>query len=503
MNTLGCAYALPPLRDGILRMRGVIGLFVVAFCGIVVMGLAVASLPAAALTNVAVTPNDKSPWQQPSLGRDPVQAGRFAVAYELGSLYASPVCELGLSSDNGRSWRNIALVGSRGSVRFRTPHGDQVCDDPRLAYGPGGELYYVFSTIPKRPPAGGNKTFVYFMRSLDGGRTFTAPKLVARPSATPGRVGDFYPVIAAAPSGARVYVAFARTDSTGVKSDTYVASSSNRGRAFSRPVRVSRQTTTENGTIAVGGDGTVYVGFNDLTSTYVGCGTQPPTFTCPSVIYVARSFDHGRSFSSARIASVNAGCPGPDVNLQFGLSKAFCTPLHANGYAFYSPQVAAGTSRGSVYAVWWGGDPEKPSRVFFSRSRNGGRTWTSPRAFPGEAGGHEQYLPEISVAPNGRIDVIYYDHIYYDRGLGYGYDNVVWTHSSDGGRRFSRPLKLSTHGSDTSIGPPMPFGPNTSFGNFLGLASTNNELFAAWTDSRRGHRGTSKQDIFFGAVRAK
>ena len=480
-----------------------VGQFLVALFTAAVCGLSVASAPAAALTNVAVTPNDKSPWNQPSLARDPVRAGRLAVAYELGSMYASPVCEIGLSSDNGRSWKNVALVGSRGAVRFRIPRGDRVCDNPQLAYGPGGELYYVFSTIPKPPPGGGNKTFVYFMRSLDGGRTFTAPRLVARPSATRDRVGDFYPVIAAAPSGRWVYVAFTRTDSTGVNSDTYVASSSNRGRTFSRPVRVSRQTTTESGTIAVGSDGTVYLGFNDLTSTYVGCGTQPPTFTCPSVIYAARSFDHGRSFSSARIASVNAGCPGPDVELRFGLPKAFCTPLHSNGYAFYSPQVVPGASRGSLYAVWWGGDPQTPARVFFSRSRNGGRTWTSPQSFPGGAGGHEQYLPEMSVAPNGRIDVIYYDHVYYDRGAGNGYENVLWTHSSDGGRRFSAPLKLTTRSSNTSIGPPEPFGPGTSFGNFLGLASTDNELFAAWTDSRRGHRGTSKQDVFFAGVRAK
>ena len=143
-----------------------------------------------------------------------------------------------------------------------------------------------------------------------------------------------------------VHVAFARTDSTGVHSDTYVASSSERGRTFSRPVRVSRQTTTENGTIAVGGDETVYVGSNDLTSTYVGCGTQPVTFTCPSLVYVARSFDHGRSFSSARVTSVNPGCPGPDVDLRFGLPKAFCTPLHADEYSFYSPQVLPGASKG-------------------------------------------------------------------------------------------------------------------------------------------------------------
>lgn len=358
----------------------------------------------------------------------------------------------------------------------------------------------MFATFPKPPPAGGNKTYVYVMRSLNGGRTFAAPKLLARPSATPGRVGDFYPVLAADPAGGHVYVAFTRTDSTGNKSDTYVAASSNGSLAFSRPVRVSRQTTTENGTLAVGRDGSVYVGFDDLSDTFVGCGTQPATFTCPAVMNVARSLNHGRRFSSTRIASVDAGCPGPDVDTQFGLPAAFCTPLHSDGYAFYTPAVATGPKRGSAYAVWWGGDPQNPARVSFSRTVNGGRTWSSPLVLPGGAVGHEQYLPAISVAPNGRIDIVYYDHAYYNRGRGFGYDSVLWTHSSDGGRRFSRPVTLTTRRSDTGIGQATPFGSVPSFGNFLGLASTSSAVMAAWTDTRRGHAGTRKQDIFFDRV---
>lgn len=492
----------PPLSLGARRLAALIAPFLTALLAAAVLGLAVESRPAAALTNVAVTPNDKVPWQQPSLGRDPVRRGHLAVAYQLGTLYASPDCEIAFSHDNGRRWRRIALVGSSPKARFPIPRGASVCNDPRLAYGPHGELYYIFSTFPKPPPVGGNDTFVYFMRSLDGGRTFRAPRLVARPTATPDRVGDFYPVLAAAPTGGRVYVAFSRTDSTGNKSDTYVASSSNRGRTFARPVRVTRQTTTENGTIVVAGNGSLYVGFNDLSSTYVGCGTQPPTFTCPSVIHVARSFDHGRHFSSTRIADVNAGCPGSDVETSFGEPASFCTPLHTDGYAFYSPQVAAGPN-GLVYAVWWGGDPQKPAHVFFSRSRNGGRTWSSVRTFPGGPSGHEQYLPAVSVAPSGRIDVIYYDHVYYDRRQGYGYINVFWRHSNDEGRRFSRPRKLTTRRSDTGIGQPSPFGSVPSFGNFLGLASTSSEVDAAWTDSRRGQRGSFKQDIFFARVGEK
>lgn len=477
-----------------------VGFFGLALVAAAVIWLSAGAAPVGAVTNVAVTPKDKAPWQQPSLAQDPARPSRLAVAYQRGTQYSSRVCELALSSNGGHSWSHTALVGA--SARFPTPDRAAICNNPRLAYGPQGELYYVFATIPKPPPTGGNKTFVYFMRSLDGGARFGAPRLVARPSATPDRVGDYYPVVTADPAGRHVYVAFTRTDNTGNKSDTYVAASANGGLTFSRPVRATRQTTTENGTMSVGGDGALYLGFNDLTDTYVGCGTQPPTFTCPGFVNVARSLDHGRSFSSTRITDFNAGCPGPDVDAQFGLPSAFCTPLHSDGYPFYTPQVATGTRSESAYAVWWGGDPQKPARVFFSRTRNGGRSWSSPMVFPGGASGHEQYLPTISVAPNGRIDVVYYDHVYYDRGLGFGYDDVLWTHSSDGGRHFSRPFKLTTRSSDTGIGQHTPFGSVPSFGNFLGLVSTNSAVLAAWTDSRRGRRGTLKQDIFFARVSA-
>jgi hypothetical protein len=246
----------------------------------------------------------------------------------------------------------------------------------------------------------------------------------------------------------------------------------------------------------------VYDGVYDFTfNNNSGCGTSPATYTCPGAIRVASSHDGANSFPPPVTVdpAYNLGCPGPLVLQIYGFTGGnFCEPLHGtDGYIQSFPRVAAGPRQGEVYIVWFGGAPQKPDRIFFAASRNGGRTWTHGRAVgipPGQAS-DQQHRPAISVAPDGRIDIAYYDLAYYDKTRGFGLQNVDWIHSNDGGRHFSRPERMNNRQSDTKIAH-QSFG-YPDFGAFLGLASTNRSVSIAWTDTRRGRPANKKQDVYF------
>jgi hypothetical protein len=74
---------------------------------------------------------------------------------------------------------------------------------------------------------------------------------------------------------------------------------------------------------------------------------------------------------------------------------------------------------------------------------------------------------------------------------------VYWISSADAGRTFSRPRKLTDQASDANVGPPHFFGLGVRAGDFLALASSDDGVLAAWTDTRRGCALSQHQDVFF------
>ncbi len=74
------------------------------------------------------------------------------------------------SADMGKTW-SVPIIVSREQI---TARGDE---RPALAFGPGGEFYIIYT----RPRGGGGNPHIgdiRFVRSLDGGKTFSAPVTV-------------------------------------------------------------------------------------------------------------------------------------------------------------------------------------------------------------------------------------------------------------------------------------------------------------------------------------
>jgi hypothetical protein len=118
----------------------------------------------------------------------------------------------------------------------------------------------------------------------------------------------------------------------------------------------------------------------------------------------------------------------------------------------------------------------------------------------------QHYDPGISIAPNGRVDIAWYDFrnspapeaqanaAPFNTG---GMTDVYYAYSTDGGRTFSPNIRVSDRLADRSIG----VWSNNVHSHFnVGIASANDGVYFAWQDSRNGNSITNSEDIYFASV---
>lgn len=132
-------------------------------------------------------------------------------------------------------------------------------------------------------------------------------------------------------------------------------------------------------------------------------------------------------------------------------------------------------------------------------SRDGGVSWAEPVRVNDNprSDGTRQYLPQIEMAPGGRLDVLYDDR----RG---DPDNVFTERSlqasTDGRPRFTDRVRLSDEPFDSRIG----FGGfrgMPELGTRLALVSTDIQALGVWADTRAGTEASGKQDRTQAVVR--
>ena len=122
----------------------------------------------------------------------------------------------------------------------------------------------------------------------------------------------------------------------------------------------------------------------------------------------------------------------------------FSVPLNVSNNSDYSftPQVAV-DSAGNIYAVWED-DTSSNSNILFSRSTDGGLTFSAPKSLSNTSG--FSFSPRIALDANGGINVVWEDD-------SPGSLDIFFSRSTDGGVTFSNPRDLSNDASDS--GSPM------------------------------------------------
>jgi hypothetical protein len=415
------------------------------------------------VTNVRVNPPGiVDAHNSPTLARDPRDPDIVVLADRIDRPAYS--AELDRSTDGGRTWSTTALPLPPGLNR---PYA------PDLAFAPDGTLYVTYVDLQGN---GNAPADLWVSRSTDGGRTLSAPVRIA------GRL-TFQARIAVDDAGT-VYVTWLQGGSAGFlsllgpPSPVVMARSTDGGRTFSPPVQVSDPSRALVGaaTPVIDSRGRLVVLYEDFKGDERDFQNLPgPPWDHPFALVVTRP--------------VGSSAFAKGVQLEDGV-------LPDQRFLVYTPEfpsIAAGP--GDTLYVAWSDARNGDEDVFLRRSVDGGATWSAATRVNNNprGDGTSQYLPQVAVAPDGRVDVLFLDRRR-DRKHNIFTDATLAT-SYDGGRSFQN-TRISSQSFDSrvgsSAGPQFPI----DFGSRLALASTDGQSLAAWTDTRLGSLATGRQDIF-------
>jgi len=417
----------------------------------------------------AGNPADIRSNNSPTLARNPVKAANVVVSNRIDTPQFA--CVLNVSFDGGAKWTQTPVP---------IPTGEEPkCFAPDAAFASDGRLYLSFATLKGR---GNVPNAVWTASSADGGRTLSKPVRA-------GGALRFQVRLAVDPLDSRRihltwvkaaavgFLKFSQPDINPIES----VRSDDGGATWQNPVRVSSPSRARviAPVPAVGSKGELYVLYLDVGEDrldyeggHLGKGGAP--YQGRFGLVLARSLDGGRTWAEIVI----------DQEIK---------PIH-RFVALFPPYPALALDRrsGRIYAAFHDarlGDPD----VSVWSLPAGGRKWSGPTRVNDtpKHDGTWQYLPQLAVAPNGRLDVLYYDRRSDRQNI---FNQVSFQSSSDHANSFVPSVRLSSRPFDSRIG----FGGKNGLpdlGSRLALLSDKHRTLAVWTDTRAGTSASNKQDL--------
>lgn len=399
-------------------------------------------------------------------------------------------CKVHISVDDGRSW----FPG--GDLMTKA---DPICA-PGAEYGPlasaafgtDGVLYVAYSAGPNLIRGRDNTPrSLYLARSTDSGRSFTTTMVFDAPDNDPDRGLNKGPTLAVDPSDSdRVYVGWRqgvfRNAKEKLKSN--VAATSDGGRTFRPPVDLTDDRGGDYPVLTVDGDGVVHAVY--WTREFPP-GENPNGQDGPvRPIRYARSTDGGKTFSPGKdIDPGNQQAPRPGVLVADPDSQAVYLAWHANAEEMNS-----------------GDDFKGDFEIFFRASRDGGKDWGERQVLNDDKGAAvpaSQFHPNVSIAPNGRVDIAWYDARLSPASPPpagedeTGFQDVFYTSSTDQGTTFAPNIRITDRSIDRSIGV---YSNGIDSKTNVGIASRNDEVYFAWQDSRNADRELQPEDVYTAAL---
>ena len=370
------------------------------------------------------------------------------------------------SADAGASWTNSLLPGypgdnsPAGQASPLRPLGVTAAGDPVQAWDNDGHLYYGGIAFSRSRPATGSIWVARYTWNGGPAPTYDYTTVAARGTPSPIFLGLFHDKVqievdrgANSPNAGNVYVCWARFTASGPNNGVFFVRSTDGGRTFSNPTKVSDGVHgSQFCDIAVTRNGDVYVAWRQFETDNAQQGN--------AAVFV-KSTDGGRKFGKPAMVApfigwdptdrtVNAAAYGQakyDACLAADSTPGTCSspepratardcgdgPLACqSGYVFFransevritADPTASGnasqvfvtfdstvpgteTPTGSTYGTVASGVGSQAA-VYLVSTSNGGSSWSAPSRIDPQAKGH-QFFPDIS-ADSGRLHAVWQD----------------------------------------------------------------------------------------------
>lgn len=394
---------------------------------------------------------------EPSIAVNPLNPTQLAVVAFSGNWGPSQAAPVWKSDDGGTTWRKVAQIPQPGALMGPA--------DQRIGFDRNGRLIVV--ELGLRPIT----DFVYR-------QTGAADDLL-----TPGKAyGDDQPQLDIDNSATslcvdQVYSTWLDFDPGNERST--VSTSSNRGATLT-DVGAGDNSDFPNRTTrsAVSSDGEVYVIYKTRE------GGIDDDFE-EAHFRVNRSDDCGASWDGLGVDGVSVH--GSEA-VETWFTTEFGNPDKGKvGRARSSDAwIAVDPSDGDVYAAYVDRDESNLGQIYIARSLDKGRTWSSTRVTDGK---HHSAFPEVAVADNGTVGVLYVD--FDDSG-----QRTLFRH------RFARSFDDGGHWTDQLLQSmdPENFDNATDgflWGDYEGLSAAGTNFYGVFTGRSIGRAKPEFDPIFF------
>jgi hypothetical protein len=225
-----------------------------------------------------------------------------------------------------------------------------------------------------------------------------------------------------------------------------------------------------NARLAIDGKGTMYALWNS--------GASNITPAPPAGRFLSKSTDGGKTWATTQ-------------TMPFAYENA-------------NPRFAV-SSKGALHIVYQRNpkpDLAGYGDVYHQASTDGGKTWSEPKSLGDDAEKDMfvQVIPNISIAPNGRVDAVWWDT---RSDPGTRSNDVYYSYSYDDGRTWSKNERITDQSVDRRIGV---WGNNYDITSPPSVFSMNQYAIFGWDDTRNtfdsyqipinGQIGDGLQDIY-------
>jgi hypothetical protein len=376
---------------------------------------------------------------EPSICVDPNNVNRIAIGCRQFDTTNSNFRQSGVaySTNGGLSW---TFPGNVEAGTFRS--------DPVLASDVNGVFYYLGIT--------NTSTFnCDLVRSTNGGATWQ------RVGPAQGGDKEWMAIdTTSSPGHGNIYQAWQIANSFTNNVNFMFTRSSNGGVTWITPIGIPH--AAHFGTLDIGPNGEVYViGWDGSSQFWLSRSTNATNSA------VAPVFD--------LTVAVNLG----GAQVMGGIN-----PDGLLGQAQVVVDRSTNQTRGNVYALCSTKASSNTCDVMFARSTNGGANWSAPLRINDLGTNSYHWFGAIAVAPNGRIDVCWYDTRSNPNNQ---FSELYYSYSLNGGLTWS-PNSLVSASFNHSLGYPQ----QNKIGDYIGVVALNDATYVAYSATFNG-----EEDIYF------